>query len=153
MNDLFIICSFEDNKAISDEFSAGGAILDYGGLLQISNCSFRGNRAWATGQYPFTWGGAIYSDADVTDIKDSTFIDNEATEAGGALAFEGEGQVELSGCSFISNSQTDWIGRGGGAISLLSSQAIQISRCNFESNFSAWYGGALVVWGIGTIRS
>ena len=124
---------------INGKAEIGGAILvDYGCSLNVSDCEFKNNKAIGIpvkDEIPTTgFGGAIYSSGTL-DVKNSRFIQNNATEEGGAI-FTGEAeQFNVLNCNFTKNEA-----ECGGAISALHLIA---SASNFIDNYASISGGAI----------
>ena len=157
-------CSFKSNYANGASASQcdGGAIYsdkgsvicigssfvdniagDYGGAIwssvnvDISNCSFEENGARDNE------GGAIYADKCSVDAQDSSFVDNFASDDGGAIW--ANKAVDVKCCSFKSNCACGAIVSQceGGAI-YSDEDGVKIIGSNFTNNFASDYGGA--VW-------
>jgi predicted outer membrane repeat protein len=116
-------CNFKNNHADNQ----GGSILNIA-EIKIVNCSFTQNSS--------NKGGAIFSTVNSnSEIIDSEFVDNEATEFGGAIF--NEGSVKIIDCGFKENS-----GELGGGI--YNSNQLTVTKCEFEENKSQNSGGAIV---------
>ena len=125
---------------ISNSAHFGGAIdLGEARYFNIVNCTFENNTA--------TYGGAIgaSSQAGSADIviADSTFINNVASDQGGA--YQATLPTEIINSKFINNSAGNW----GGAI--ISSSDLIVSDSTFDGNDivnrgsgSTDYGGAAI---------
>lgn len=114
-------CSFENNITIN-----GGAIYfaNTSQSAEITNCIFENNQAEN--------GGAIYSDGGI-GIKCNSFINNKATNNGGAIF----GGCFVFNCTFDSNTATTT----GGAITCASSSILKSTFFNNSSgNGGAIYG-------------
>ncbi len=110
-------CVFESNQA-----KRGGAVFcDYSNSVLFDGCEFRGNSAWYH-------GGAIYCFGTPT-ITDCVFIDNSASQLGGAIH---GGPFVIEDCTFHGNNA----GISGSAISLGGSDQYQIDRSTFCFNES-----------------
>ncbi|MBN1758315.1 MAG: InlB B-repeat-containing protein [Chitinispirillaceae bacterium] len=169
-------CNFIENNGA---WYGSGAYVN-GSTVLFENCSFEKNGL--TDSYNTYGGGLFINDYNENDatvaINNSSFFNNKAGEAGGAINFwggsltiinsvfkgnsartyggaihaNGNG-LKIIGCNFISNIQTDDIGTyGGGAVSIQGSnnQSI-IDKCSFSFNTSAKDGGAISYsscWGI-----
>lgn len=123
---------------INGKAEIGGAILvDYGCSLNVSDCEFKNNKAIGIpvkDEIPTTgFGGAIYSSGTL-DVKNSRFIQNNATEEGGAIYTGDAEQFNVLNCNFTKNKANS-----GGAISAL---YLIASASNFIDN-SASSGGAI----------
>ncbi len=176
--------TFTNNTASSASFGEGGAVYnDVGATLSVTNSSFSGNKAQFGGaigsespnstiatstftsntaqagqdDYPFAYGGAVYSDDDMT-ITGSTFTTNLAT--GGSVENFGGAIVEddctnsgltMSGSQLNGNqagkiANSDVAG-GGGAVYDDSGCTTQLTSDAFSSNVASGtsdsYGGAV----------
>ena len=123
---------------INGKAEIGGAILvDYECSLNVSDCEFKNNKAIGIpvkDEIPTTgFGGAIYSSGTL-DVKNSRFIQNNATEEGGAIYTGDAEQFNVLNCNFTKNEANS-----GGAISAL---YLIASASNFIDN-SASSGGAI----------
>ena len=140
--------TFNNNFAENDPVkSAGGAIYNKGSF-EIDSTNFSGN--WA-GK-----GGAIYSIAEneVSSIKNSNFIDNEARNgAGGALFFDNYTDVArkeivtIENSYFKGNSATSQAGaiqiNAAKKVENVGLSAVNISNSIFEENTGGNGGGAI----------
>ena len=111
--------------------STGGAILNSGGYLTVTQSVLSGNSA--------TSGGAIYNDGGTTTVTDSTFSANSADYGGAILVFSGS--VTVANSTFSGNSAVE----GGGGIH--SSQTtgtndLIVTNSTFSGN-TAHYGGGI----------
>jgi hypothetical protein len=105
-------CTFTDNAADPDDVEGGGAIYQSnGGSLVVVRSTFERNTGIA--------GGAIDNMLSPMTLVDSTFLDNESTEGGGAVYDDGAsaetdddvgGTISLCGCRFEGNRT---VGAGG----------------------------------------
>lgn len=133
-------CNFTNNIG-----SSGGAVGLGQGVTntEINNCLFENNSA--NGTNDDTGGGAIFGDwnGNTASLNNLTFINNNATIAGGAVKHKCDGWT-FNNCNFTNNSaygETREYKRGGGA--LWSGEALTILEdCYFEGN-EAPYGGAI----------
>jgi predicted outer membrane repeat protein len=80
----------------------GGAIQNYGGQLNIVNCTLAHNDA--TGSGGAIWGGT-------TTIQNSTLTDNSAGGNGGAIYFRNYSLLRLNRSTIVDNAAGGW---GGG---------------------------------------
>ena len=121
----------------------GGAIYgdNNSGSVLISSCTFIGNTAVQS-------GGAIEEVSTSPVITDCTFIGNRATgssadefSTGSGGAIEWQAGIQISGCTFSSNSANN----DGGALDVVSgSPSINtITDSTFTANSSANQGGAI----------
>lgn len=109
---------FENNSA---EF--GGAIVQLGGSLDVTNTTFTQNTASEN-------GGAIYTSTVKANIKQSTFANNMAHETdgkGGAIYLDNENAI-IDGCEFTGNAA----GYGDAVYSYAS--LYQIKNSQFKNN-------------------
>lgn len=146
------------NSRLTDNLAtgSGGALASYG-QLDVTSSIFSGNSAGLA-------GGAIYVDGGTATVGGSQFVNNTATNAGGALhasvvssltvnssqftgnkvtntfaqggAVRGEGTVTVTGSSFAGNN-----GSRGGALSV-GDGATKVSTTTMTGNWAA-YGGAI----------
>ena len=117
-------CWFLENRALT---SLGGAIVNYEGSLDITECRFAGNRAEN--------GGAIEQWTGTTAVRDSVFTSNFAISGGGAIAAGGTFTVE--NCLFLGNTAE----RGG---AILGADGLTVRKCVFDSNIAVADGGGAV---------
>ena len=111
-------CVFDNNQALS-----GGAI-DIDGSISIVGCTFTNNHATRTNADPAVArgaGGAIHQgEYSALTIRDSSFTDNSATGAGGAIFAEGGASAgTITDSLFAHNSVPAGVQHdpsGGGAI-------------------------------------
>lgn len=121
----------------------GGAIVNLGTINNIIGCIFENNRSIPG------FGGAIDmgGDATIQNIVDTQFINNTASEAGGAINMGGEGIQLIDNCVFVGNNT--FLSNGfasGGAINVFSSTITEIRSSTFNDNLSV-AGGAIAVDG------
>lgn len=122
--------AFSDNEA-----RLGGAVFVFGDSpLSISNGEFLGNQA-------VTYGGAVY--ANFMTVKDSRFMENRTSIAGGAILVHAAGAAEVSGSTFLLNEASV-----GGAIHALS---LHLIDSELRENTAEFWGGAVVLHGPGSI--
>ena len=97
-------------------------------------------------------GGAINWEANLGSVLDCRFVNNTATDDGGAIYWHNRGILPylnsnlVRGCSFVNNTAT---GNGGGAIFFAGGENeydTTVENCNFEGN-SAPTGGAIYYMG------
>lgn len=108
----------------------GGAIsLKNGGRASIADVMFSENFAF--------FGGAIAteSEGDQVQVSGSSFVDNRAETAGGAIHVD-DGSVAVGGSAFVNNQAES----RGGAISAIRGQA-QISNSTISGNMAEAGGG------------
>lgn len=132
---------------INGKAEIGGAILvDYGCSLNVSDCEFKNNKAIGIqqdeyGGRPDTGhGGAIYSSGTI-NVKYSRFIQNNATEEGGAIFTDDDTEYSnVLNCNFTKNN-ANW----GGAIG---ATYLIVSSSNFIDNYASISGGAIYSLGM-----
>ncbi len=128
-----------DNSGVYTQEAQGGAIRTYYyNTLAFSGCVFANNSApSATTSSRYGLGGAIYSYGRSLTIENCQFVDNLASNSGGAVYLDGPATV--SGSTFSGNT-TDL---GGGAIT--ARQPITVETSTFFGNTSEGPGGAFEV--------
>jgi hypothetical protein len=119
-------CLFEDNTASGD----GGAVSldEVPGVF--TGCTFQGNRG--------TVGGAVNLLNQEHAITDCRFLNNTARFSAGALAYTGDGGMDLTGVEFRDNRAEDY----GGAIRVLNALEVRLLDCRFIGNHAFRGGGA-----------
>ena len=120
--------TFEFNNAERN----GGALKINNSYADIFNCMFIGNLALGNDNY----GGAIYHWTGTTRIYNSSFINNAASNCGGAVYTNGKnhyGIFECYGCEYLNNTSPE-----GGAIYIRSTSG-QINYCAFVNNTNTIY--------------
>lgn len=124
------------NRAISVENEPYDADKS---ILKITNSLFDGNKKLSTGQK----GGAIYVNNSITEIKDSNFTNNIASEYGGAINDESK-RSSYENVIFKNNQASS----KGGALNLFRSKSVEtnanLKNVLFESN-KAENAGAIYV--------
>lgn len=106
----------------------GGAIYNDGGLVTISDSTFKDNYA--------KYGGAIYNDNGIISIRDSDFTSNTAYGDGGAI-YNNVGFLYVNNCNFTSNNA-----KNGG--SLFNHYAIMmLNNILFNKSTATDDGGAI----------
>ena len=101
--------------------------------LFISGLTISNGRA--TGTYPATIGGGIYTTGSTLTVSNCTFNGCYATGAGGAIYSE-YGQFSVTNCTFASNTSLS----GGGGIWASGSTAT-VGNCTFSGNTGTAYSG------------
>ena len=114
--------SIANSKFINCSSGFGGAVLQLGGNLDISNTEFTNNYATEN-------GGAVYTSYTTLNIKDSTFSDNMGS-IGSAVYFD-ENEISIEKSAFKNNYALDTV--YGGAITVYDS-IYSISDTTFENN-------------------
>ena len=135
-------CTFINNTATNVKTSGGGALLLYGANFSVSNCTFEENHAKV--------GGAVHFYYTEGTISDSDFINNTASQTGGAIYTEeisgivynssGNKYINIFNCTFEENHAD----MDGGAIGMYYSANCSVSNCTFTCN-TADDGGAIYV--------
>ncbi|MDY4508463.1 MAG: right-handed parallel beta-helix repeat-containing protein [Candidatus Faecousia sp.] len=133
-------CTFTGNTSVSH----GGAVrhaADWNrpeDVLRVDDCQFSDNKAG--NETTKRSGGAIYSAGAGMGLKNTTFRNNQATDAGGAV-YRSSNSTDCTStvetCTFAENAATN-----GGAL-CVSTQA-DVKDSEFEKN-RATYGGALYI--------
>ncbi len=126
--------NFINNKA---EFGGGVNFFETFDNV-IFNGKFIGNSA--------DYGGAIATTNGV--IENTSFFNNFASTDGGAIYFDGDGEV--NNCEFYNNSFVGGYGDGG-AIYFHADGTVY--NCNFTNNIAVYYGGAVYFWKNGKISN
>lgn len=88
----------------------GGGIFSFGGILDVSDCTFTGNVA-------NNGGGIRNSSSGTLTVTGCTFILNNG---GNGAAIDNRGTLSVTGSAFISNTATGW---GGGVYNYTNNQA------------------------------
>lgn len=115
--------TFTGNYADND----GGAIY-VDGYLEVSNSTFED-------QHADNNGGAIYSDVDDVLISGAEFINNSASEDGGAI------QADLNSDNFLVEGSTftdNYADSDGGALHLIGTGDIEVVNSIFDNNDSSY---------------
>jgi predicted outer membrane repeat protein len=135
---------------ITDGFAEkGAAVLNDGGTLIVSDCTFSGNLAFAPEQEPppEVRGGAIYGPA---TIADSTFVNNAAW-SDNAVGISTGGAVYGAGTITNSTFSGNWVREGeGGAVYFYDEGTI--SNSTFSENEATSAGGAVYFNAGGAVR-
>lgn len=96
--------AFTSNQAQATVSWGGGAIYNYNGTIQLTNCAFSGNIATLN-------GGAIYNDGALS-ITNCTLTANTATQRAGGAIYNSSGTVTIKHSTITSNNAAN--GAGGG---------------------------------------
>lgn len=121
-------CDFDDNVAYAQ--SDGGAVWSDASALELVACGFHGNDA-------SFFGGAVAATGGSLDIDQSYFSGHHAAMVGGAVrAFAAA--LDVRDSFFIANS-ADF---QGGAMHVEAGDAVLV-RCTFQSNEAGFEGGAV----------
>lgn len=154
MNKATSVNTFTNVKFINNNAPYGGAINNYSGTLNLVKCTFKGNKACVNGaaiqnegkgilnvtsstftDNVATWGSAIFN-CYKTTVKSSTFINNRANNAGGALVNQGV-SFTVTSCTFTNNRATN----NGGAVANIAT--MNINKCTFKNSSAKFVGGAI----------
>ena len=123
-----------NSNFINNGAECGGGVNFFESLENVVfNGLFIGNHA--------DYGGAIAAKNGV--IENTSFFNNYATEEGGAICFDDDGEV--NNCEFYGNSATSY----GGAICFNGEGTAY--NCNFTNNEAGYFGGAVYIWKNGKI--
>lgn len=124
-------CSFEKNRA-----NRGGAVYCANASLTVTNSTFFSNSAET--------GGALFFAGKLeTELTDSTFSANFASQDGGAVAIRPGVRALFRRCSFLSN-VTD--GEGGAIYARAQKEGdllLGLAECSFNQNRAGRNGGAI----------
>lgn len=112
--------TFDGNQALGGDATegarqGGGAVFNVDGILEVSDATFTGNLATEGAGS----GGAILTTVEdgeaSTDVNASTFTDNRADRAGGAIENDGGAVLTVTDATFEGNVATgeDSVGNGG----------------------------------------
>ncbi len=109
--------------------------------IYLIGCKFEANRAIASGMWPTANGGAICVNDGRIEIKNCLFIENTASDCGGAIYCHGgsAGELQIENSIFECNSIGSW---GGIAIHPSFDMKISLNECVFRQNT----GKGDVVW-------
>ncbi|KZX14825.1 chlamydia polymorphic membrane protein [Methanobrevibacter cuticularis] len=122
----------------------GGAIFS-SGTLKISNCIFSKNKCAIGDRGDF--GGAI--NGDKLTVINSVFMYNTVKNGAGGAIYT-NGNVSISGCTFVSNKA---IYGSGGAICLGSTAGyLKVSNSIFKSNKAKYKGGAISAYSKSSVK-
>ena len=135
---------------LSSEISIGKDLTIDGGAHQITISGNNTCRVFSLSSGKLTLSGLTLAEGEVAhsggainiaanssvDLTNCTFNSNSAGFGGGAIALN-EGTLRAEGCTFSGNSA----GELGGAISLLESSSADLSNCRFSSNHAHFGGG------------
>ena len=120
-------CTFEDNKAISDDIQGGGGLY-----IEFSYCNPGGLQCYCNiNQHKRTQNSSYV-------ISNCSFSDNQATTA------------NEQATSYLRASEENFrgIGRGGGLCihfrGTSSNNTIEVNNCNFDNNSAVWGGGVYI---------
>lgn len=103
-----IECEFFNNSTGNNKFEPGtGGVLG-GGYFDVDRCYFHNNKGFEGGVF---WGGG-------SEFRNSLFINNQASNYGGAIA--SQGKTKILNSTFINNASS----LGGAAASYLNSDTL-----------------------------
>jgi filamentous hemagglutinin family protein len=118
--------------------SFGGGIRNNGGIVNVEDSLFTGNRA--------VHGGAINSQGGTLTVGSSEFLGNQAAGSGGAIRVANGAISNISGNTIFRNNHAD---DDAGALKIENS-VVTIQNTAFENNDSTDAGGAVGVHGLGS---
>ncbi len=126
-------CTFDANIASDGNATgSGGAIHVWQGTdLDLSNSAFDANSAELD-------GGALDLEDGTYSLRDNTFSENTATDLGGAIHIEVEGDLSIDGDIFDSNS-AEW----AGALYIRNETVADVAFASFIGNTAIERGGAI----------
>ncbi len=128
--------SINDGRVAVGSEPGGGAGVEFtgAGSLRLESVGFVGNVVTGEGGS----GGAIFSSGGLLDVVGSTFTENVAVRAGGAIEIFDTATVSLTDVVFLQNSA----GNGGG-VHVTTGDTVEVSDANFEGNFALFEGGGI----------
>ncbi len=132
--------SLSDMTLSGGRADEGGAVrLGGAARVQLIRIDFTDNQA--------SVGGALAIDGEdaVAVVTESTFRDNRATDAGGAVYADGRG-LRVTTSAFVGNTAPD-----GAALAIVAGEA-SVSETTFSGNAAIESGGAVLVDGHGRLR-
>ena len=133
--------TFDGNSANGvDGSQGGGALFNIGGTLNVTNAIVRNNTA--AGENNSSGGGLLVDGGSVT-IRGTTFVNNSATRAGGAIELDARNNpatLNVSATNFLNNSTGSAPGNGG-AIHVSGAGNSDISGGLVRGNTAAAEGG------------
>ncbi len=115
------------------DYGFGGALYNFNSdSLTVTGSSFIGNQAIGEYNTIYGFGGAIYNNQTLgaITIENSEFLENSATNLGGALYINETGDVEITNTEFYKNT----VDLNGGAIFNGISDSLTIEDSKFYSN-------------------
>jgi predicted outer membrane repeat protein len=128
-------CNFQGGK--TKESGGAIAVNGQGSSLIVESCVFRFCSAVMSG------GAISSSDSAVLSVSNSTFLDNQAQNSGGAVqVVDSIGHIVLRACTFTSNRA---FGAGGGAIYLKDSRTT-LEGVTGTNNSAVRGGGGILFW-------
>ncbi|WP_461065697.1 beta strand repeat-containing protein, partial [Spirosoma horti] len=129
-------CVFRSNRAVSTGPVGGGAIANQN-QLTVNNCTFAGNGSLTTSNL---YGGGLIHLGSLLVVSNSVFSENSADLTGGGMYIAGSA-ITITNCLFVGNSSPT-----GGAIafqSFESNSVATIINCTFSSNQGSGRGNAI----------
>ena len=120
-------------------YKDGGAILNVGGRVELTDCELVNNIGHM--------GGAIYNDGGVLRIWNTTLSDNMAGDSGGAIASM-HGIIYTEEATFLRNQSSN---ADGGAIANIGAMQIE-NNTLFQFNAAGRNGGAIFHYGDSTMQ-
>lgn len=144
--------SFKSNSTVS----AGGAIYQQEGALEVLTSSFRDNKVLDGCVYndvPVTLyctegGGALLVNSGIADIAQSLFAGNSSKGNGGAIINLGGGSLNVENSTFFKNSTLDSVAMGGAVFN--SDGTSTLSFVTLAKNSS--YNGGALYFGAGVLQ-
>ena len=136
-NVSFYECSFLNNTAKLN----GGIGLFKTSTVFVKNCNFTGNKAFEKA------GGVFYAERSRIQMNFSYFYGNEAYNLGGVTKIS-KSNVFVTDCTFIANSATSEVGRGG-VMYYAKNNFAELCNTKFYSNRA--YGGGAVSSNTGSV--
>lgn len=131
-----------NSSFINNVYKYGAIHLEGEGTVFITHSLFLNN----TGDT----GGGMRISTQIATVMFTKFVRNVATRIGGGLAFEGNGQIMITGSEFHNNSvqlllnTKDQMPSGnGGAISFKRTVIFRIINCVFSGNTAPSFGGTI----------
>ena len=110
----------------------GGAILNQGDNLEISECNFEKN-------YSKKDGGSIYNTADSLKLMKNNFSENYAKWNGSSVYHSGK-SISITKCNFKNNSVN-----GKGSCIYIKKSKVEIFNSEFKDNSSKSHGGTIYI--------
>jgi hypothetical protein len=127
-------CAFVDNDAVY-----GGGLYSSSADVIMENCSFSLNTA--------TGDGAMTISSSTLTATNCTFTDNWAFEGAGAIWIANASTASITDCEFVTNTTTE----EAGAVTCRTGAHLDVSGCEFLGNQSEYSGGALQMFGSGSV--
>jgi predicted outer membrane repeat protein len=124
--------AISDSVATGNTADNGGAFAVEDSTLQLSGCTFAGNRARGS-------GGAVYSVRSIVTATNTTFSGNSAS-VGGAWFSDSLDTLTLAHCKFVANHAA---AGSGGALRVLEYCSVAATSTRFVNNSALMDGGAV----------